>query len=638
MSLQARYADLIAFVEERDRQLMLPMGEDCGRQSGQFAPGNTCASGDGGGGGQDSPGGQARPPRPRPNPVTGGPRANTSNGFPAAWNKDRPLSHRGGLPGVPDIQQISADNAKQVTEIAKESGFKSVASLVRFGAGDGKNAEVDLTSEVLKVRTPDGFSDRKGVKIESTVPVYMGGNPEPGQRPVGNVTLEVQLRKNGDDPPVAYYGLFSVDYDIKAAIGREKAASPHGESAIERNIGAAIIDKMIASLAEAEQAGASKAATFAAGSESDSTYKGYRLWGRFGFDAPLSPARVSQILEDSKNLPEPVLSPQNEARARNGEVLTLQDLLSTKAGEKYWSRKGSSINLTLDFSDKNSAGYQRYKKMLERVKKAKDRGQRSYEEFCEFALTTSRDLAEWRGFRQDSLECRYASLLAFSQSRNCGTGEGGFQKGNTCAGGKIADAAAGAASGAVKGAVIAAGVTGPFPPYVIKGAAVGAAVGAVKGLYDNSMQPTRVMKKIDEIGTSEKQVASLVERLGGSPQSVATVKEGKLTLRVKDSKGEKVFDVDMGKSRYTITPSRKSGTLTGDEIAQVKKIAEENAPKEVNVVVKSRSPSYMAKLVRKGFKVTANAAGNLIATVVLPTSASVAVAAMEGVVDSIKKK
>jgi hypothetical protein len=160
----------------------------------------------------------------------------------------------------------------------------------------------------------------------------------------------------------------------------------------------------------------------------------------------------------------------------------------------------------------------------------------------------------------------------------------------------------------------------------------------VKGLYDNSMQPTRVMKKIDEIGTSEKQVASLVERLGGSPQSVATVKEGKLTLRVKDSKGEKVFDVDMGKSRYTITPSRKSGTLTGDEIAQVKKIAEENAPKEVNVVVKSRSPSYMAKLVRKGFKVTANAAGNLIATVVLPTSASVAVAAMEGVVDSIKKK
>lgn len=238
----------------------------------------------------------------------------------------------------------------------------------------------------------------------------------------------------------------------------------------------------------------------------------------------------------------------------------------------------------------------------------------------------------------ESLEARHASLLAFAQARNCGTGEGGFQKGNTCASGKIADAAAGAAAGAIKGAAVAAGTVGPFPPYVVKGAAVGAAVGAVKGLYDNSMQPTRVMQKIDEIGTSEKQVAGLVKRLGGSPQSVAKVKGGKLTLQVKNSKGEKVFDVEMGKSQYTITPSRKSGTLTSDEIAQVKKIADENSPKEVSIVVKSKSPSYMAKLVRKGFKVTANAAGTLVATVVLPTSASVAVAAAEGVVGSLKKK
>jgi len=54
--------------------------------------------------------------------------------------------------------------------------------------------------------------------------------------------------------------------------------------------------------------------------------------------------------------------------------------------------------------------------------------------------------------------------------------------------------------------------------------------------------------------------------------------------------------------------------------------------------VKSKSPSYVAKLVRKGFQVTANAAGMLVATVVLPTSASVAVAMGEGVVDSLKKK
>jgi len=638
MSLQAMYADLVAFVEERDRQLTLPMGEDCGRQSGQFAPGNTCAAD-----GQSSP--EASQPRPRPHPVAGGPRSNTSNGFPGSWGRDRPLSHEGALPGLPDIKKISADNAKQVTTFAKKAGFKSVASMVRFGAADGKGSEVDITVDSERVRRSGPTEDSPSVvvtsetmTIESKTPVYMGGTPQPGQRPVGMAEIDVAIKKDGDDPPVALYGLFSVDYSVKLAIKREKESSQHGDSATERHLGAMIIDKMLASLEEAEKAGVSKAKTHAAGSENDSTFQGYRLWGRFGFDAVLPGRLRDQIMDANDASDSPILSPEVAQKVVETGKITLQDLISTKAGEKWWAKNGSSIYLTLDFSDKNSQGYQRYKKMLERSKKAKERGQRSYEDFCEFALTTYLDLAEWRGFADESLEYRYASLLAFAQSRNCGTGEGGFQKGNTCAGGKIADAAVGAAKGAIKGAAVAAGAVGPFPPYVVKGAAVGAAVGAVKGLYDNSMQPTRVMQKIDEIGTSEKQVADLVQRLGGSPKSVAKVKDGKLTLRVNNSKGEKVFDVEMGKSKYTITPARKSGTLSSSEIAQVKKIADENSPKEVSVVVKSKSPSYVAKLVRKGFQVTANAAGMLVATVVLPTSASVAVAMGEGVVDSLKKK
>jgi hypothetical protein len=608
------------------------MGEDCGRESGQFAPGNTCAAD---GGGQSS---SAEAPRQRPN---------TANGFPGRWSSDRAVSHRGGIPGLPDIKAIKVDNAKTFSTIAKESGFESVASVVRFGAADGKNSEVDISTESERVRrsgptaySPSVVVDAKTITVESQAPVYAGGRQGPGQRPVGYVSLDVAIRKYGDEPPIALYGHFDFDNGVASAIEREKSSSQHGESPIERQLGAMVISKMIASLEEAEKAGVSKAKTFAAGDANHPTYQGYRLWGRFGFDAELSPARVSRILSeiDSNSLPSPILSPEHEAKARRGEPLTLQDVISTKAGEKWWSKNGSGLSLTLDFSDKNSAGYQRYKRMLERTKQAKDRGHRSYEDFCEYALTTDRDLAEWRGFADESLECRYASLLAFAQSRNCGTGEGGFQKGNTCAGGKIADAAVGAAKGAIKGAAVAAGAVGPFPPYIAKGAAVGAAVGAVKGLYDNSMQPTRVMEKINEIGTNEEQVAALVQRLGGSPTSVARVKDGKLTLRVNNSKGEKVFDVEMGKSKYTITPARKSGTLSSSEIAQVKKIADENSPKEVSVVVKSKSPSYVAKLVRKGFQVTANAAGTLVATVVLPTSASVAVAMGEGVVDSLKKK
>lgn len=635
MSLRDRHASLLAFIEERDRQLTLPMGEDCGRQSGQFAPGNTCAS-DTSGGGQSA---SDRPARGR---------VNTSNGFPGRWAQDRPVSHTGGLPGLAEISSIKIDNAKTAATIAKESGFTSVASLVRFGTADSAGSEIEISTEVERTRMPGGTAyalpaqivDAKTITIESSVPVYMGGTKEPGQRPVGRVSLDVAIRKYGDQPPIALYGHFDFDNGVKSAIEREKEYSQNGTSPIERLLGAAIIDKMTASLEEAEKAGVSKARTYAAGEKDHPSYQGYRLWGRFGFDAAVGSGRLSRLLEDidSGTLPEPVLSPENEAKLRRGDPVTLQDIISTKAGEKWWAQKGGGISLVLDFTNKESQGYKRYRQMLEKVKRAKDRGQRSYEDFCEYALTSDRELAEWRGFSMIDIECRYASLLAFSQSRNCGTGEGGFQKGNTCASGKIADAAAGAAKGAVKGAIVAAGVTGPFPPYVIKGAAVGAAVGAVKGLYDNSMQPTRVMKKIEDIGTSEEQVAGLVERLGGSPQSVAKVKDGKLTLRIKNEKGDRLFDVEMGESKYTITPARKAGTLTGSEIAQVKKIAEENAPKSVSVVVKSRSPSYVAKLVKKGFRVTADAAGTLIATVVLPTSASVGVGMIEGAVDHIKKK
>jgi hypothetical protein len=221
-----------------------------------------------------------------------------------------------------------------------------------------------------------------------------------------------------------------------------------------------------------------------------------------------------------------------------------------------------------------------------------------------------------------SLNASYASLLAFLESRNCGTGMGGFQAGNTCASGKLADAASGAAAGAVKGAAVAFGVTG-MPTIAAKGAVAGATVGAVKGLYDNSMQPTRVMRMIEKLGSSEKQVSSLVKRLGGSPKSVATVKGGKLVIAVKNKAGDKVFDVQMDNKRVTVTPSRKSGALSSSEVSQVKAIAKEHSPREVSVVVKSKSPSYAATLVRKGFSLSASAAGDLIATVVIPIAPSI---------------
>lgn len=219
----------------------------------------------------------------------------------------------------------------------------------------------------------------------------------------------------------------------------------------------------------------------------------------------------------------------------------------------------------------------------------------------------------------------YASLVAFHQSRNCGTGSGGFQKGNTCAGGVIADVAKGAVKGATSGALMAAGSFAPTPQYIATGAGVGATAGAVKGLYDNRRRPTRVMKTIERIGSSEEKVSSLVKKLGGTQKSSADVSGKKLVLTVRNKDNKKSFTVEMDDDEIVVYPRRNSSPLSSSEISRVQEIAKEASGKTVSVVVKASSKSYTAKLVRKGFKVAANAAGELIASIVVPPAADVAV-------------
>jgi hypothetical protein len=238
---------------------------------------------------------------------------------------------------------------------------------------------------------------------------------------------------------------------------------------------------------------------------------------------------------------------------------------------------------------------------------------------------------EKRSSRSVSTDARVAGLMAFAQARNCGTGPGGFQTGNTCAAGKLQDAAEGAAKGAVKGAAIGLGTTWT-PVGAAKGAAVGAAVGAVKGLYDNAMRPTRVMKTIEKIGTSKEKVESLVKRLGGSPKSSANTIKGKLTLKVRDKDGKRIFDVTMTAKKLIVAPARESGRLSKSEIASVKTIAKEQAPREIDVIVKEKSPGYVSTLVKAGFKVSADTAGTLVASFVAPFAFGVGGAMAEAAV------
>ena len=232
---------------------------------------------------------------------------------------------------------------------------------------------------------------------------------------------------------------------------------------------------------------------------------------------------------------------------------------------------------------------------------------------------------------------RYGSLVQFYEARNCGNGPGGFQPGNTCASGKAADVASGAAKGAVKGAAIGAGLTWT-PVGAAKGAAVGAAAGAIGGYVRNVTRPARVMKTIERIGTTEEKVANLVKHLGGTPKSSADVDKKTLTLKIKDKNGDKIFDVRMTDKKIVITPSRKSGTLTTKEITEAKKVAEEHHGKSVDIIVKSKSPSYLSALVKKGFKVTADVGGTLVASAATPFLPAVGGHVVGSVVETVVKK
>jgi GNAT superfamily N-acetyltransferase len=214
-----------------------------------------------------------------------------------------------------------------------------------------------------------------------------------------------------------------------------------------------------------------------------------------------------------------------------------------------------------------------------------------------------------------SIDARYASLLAFAESRDCGQDpDGKFSKGNTCASGIAADAAKGAAAGAALGAI--AGFAKSFMPQVAaSNAAIGAVAGAVKGIYDNQMRPTRVSERITKLGMTDEGIANIVKSLGGSKDSVAsTTGRARLTVKIKDREGKVTHVLDFTKKTLTIYPKKAGKELTDSELQAVKEIAKDNAPKQTKFTVKTDSLSYVKRIARNGFEVSANKAGIVIAT------------------------
>lgn len=237
--------------------------------------------------------------------------------------------------------------------------------------------------------------------------------------------------------------------------------------------------------------------------------------------------------------------------------------------------------------------------------------------------------------RSLSVDCHVASLMAFAASRNCGTGAGGFQKGNTCAGGVIADAAKGAAKGAAIG--VAAGAAKTFSPQgAAAGAASGVVAGAIKGVYDNKMRPTRVSERIKHVGMTDEKVAGLVKGLGGTDKSSAHLDgSNSLSIKVRSPNGKVTHVVDVTDKKIVVYPRVAADRMSDNQIAKIKEIAKSSSPKETQVKVKTDSLAYVRRLAKKGIIVTGKEAGLLVATVVVSGHAPLAGAAVMGTADLV---
>lgn len=650
MTIEERTASLLAFLEERDRQTRLPFdrrpdsppssGGDCGRQDGgRFASGNDCAADDESG----SLPSVAQTPSPRRlSEIEGAGRTTTATGFPPAWKKAEPISHKGGTPGLEKIKSISVDKPRVFTAAAKEMGFKSVSDVAKALAANSDGAKIEIEAENGRTVRNGQVVKEKVIDCDATIPIPV--LPDSGGS--GSATVKVDLHSLEDGAKRIHYNLFQVSDSVKAQIAKEKSESQNGESRTETLVSSKIIDLMLDSLEAAEKAGFTEAYTLAAGSATDSMFKGYRLWGRFGMDGeigrhPYGATTFGKKLAEylAANPDSDVLTPAARHVFETTGELSLQQMLFTKAGEKYWKQNGGTANLTLDFTNKESLGYKKYRKFLDMRNRARERGSRDYRCFLSFVSRSSLGVcpSQWPGFKIAEIEARVVSLREFLEERNCGTGAGGFQKGNTCAGGLAADVATGAAKGAVVGGInIVSATATPLPEVIAVGAAAGAVVGAVKGVYDNKMRPTRAARAIKAIGSSDEKIASLVKDLGGSPKSVAEASgRSSLTIAIKDDSGKKKFEVTMTKGSITISPSKSTGRLSKSEVSKIKKIAEENSDSSVRIIAKNLPTSTLSKLTKAGAKLAVDAAVGLVVGWYVPLAATAVGAATEAIAGEV---
>ena len=129
----------------------------------------------------------------------------------------------------------------------------------------------------------------------------------------------------------------------------------------------------VESVTQAEKLGVDRVEMLAAGSVSNKSFKGYRIWPRLGFDGviprksitPTYTLKTGLFNSYGSKIPDGILSPKAKAEKKSG-ALTIQSLYETSEGQKWWEENGSEMEMTLSIGDNKSPGWERFKAVREK--------------------------------------------------------------------------------------------------------------------------------------------------------------------------------------------------------------------------------------------------------------------------------
>jgi hypothetical protein len=294
-----------------------------------------------------------------------------------SWDSDA-IQEKSPIKDSKNVKSILISNAGEVRDAMKGFGI-SLDDAVNLAGGAirGSHVTVDGFYGDIEVTTifPINPDDESEGYIASSVTIVRDDETE-------------NIHYAGTGEPSIHYGTMFPYKEIRA--DRDGRILPVGDLKPDKlsksqkaRISSILLERFVESVAVADGKGFSYAEMLAVGDSAPGSDKGYRLWPQFGFDAPVpqkfmrfipdeiavKSAGISIPAEGSVRAPRETIIKGLRARVKD---LTIQQLISTPEGKRWWDEKGGSIDLRLDLNNKSSPGYQRFlekKAQVERLKK-----------------------------------------------------------------------------------------------------------------------------------------------------------------------------------------------------------------------------------------------------------------------------